>query len=141
MGNLQTVVCEFQQLFQTCPGKTDASYHYILTIGPPVHVPPRHIPMHYRDEVLRVCWIRELSSKAIAYEWPLQFLCEKSDCVLITELSTREHHGMHTHSRYLTKYKICWLSQPFFQLWINDVGSSNFLVPLEDQEKTGFCPR
>ena len=62
----------------------------------------------------------------------------KLDCVLITELLTRERHGMHTHSCYLTKYKIDWLSQPFFQLCINDVGSSNFLVSLEDQEKTGF---
>ena len=38
---------------QTSPGKTDAAYHYIPTIGPPVHVPPRRIPIHYREEVLK----------------------------------------------------------------------------------------
>ena len=53
VGNLQTVVYEFQQLFQTSPGKTDASYHYIPTIGPPVHVTQRYIPIHYRKEVLK----------------------------------------------------------------------------------------
>ena len=53
VGNLQTVVYEFQQIFQTSPGKTDASYHYIPTIGPPVRVPPRRIPIYYREEVLK----------------------------------------------------------------------------------------
>ena len=33
VGNLQAVVCEFQQLFQTSPGRTDASYHYIPITG------------------------------------------------------------------------------------------------------------
>ena len=53
VGNLQAVVCEFQQLFETSPGRTDALYHYIPTTGPPVCVPPRRIPIHYRDEVLK----------------------------------------------------------------------------------------
>ena len=52
-SNLQAVVHEFQQLFKTTPGKTDASYHYIPTIGTPVRVPPRRIPIHYREEVLK----------------------------------------------------------------------------------------
>ena len=53
MSNLRAVVHEFQQFFKTTPGKTDASYHYIPTTGTPLHVPPRCIPIHYRDEVLK----------------------------------------------------------------------------------------
>ena len=53
MGNLQAVVHEFQQLFKTTLGKTDASYHYIPTTSTPVRVPPRCIPIHYRDKVLK----------------------------------------------------------------------------------------
>ena len=41
MSDLQPVVYEFQQIFKTIPGKTDASYHYISTTGPPVRVPPQ----------------------------------------------------------------------------------------------------
>ena len=41
MSDLQPVVYEFQQIFKTTPGKTDASYHYISTTGPPVRVPPK----------------------------------------------------------------------------------------------------
>ena len=52
ISKLQSVINKFQGLFKTTPGKTDACYHYIPTTGPPVRVPPRLIPMHYRDEVL-----------------------------------------------------------------------------------------
>ena len=50
ISDLQPVVYEFQQIFKTTPGKTDASYHCISTIGSPVRVPPRGIPIHYREE-------------------------------------------------------------------------------------------
>ena len=43
--NLQTVVCEFQQFFQTSPSRTDVSYHYIPTTRPPVCATPRYITM------------------------------------------------------------------------------------------------
>ena len=95
VGNLQAVVCEFQQLFETSPGRTDASYHYIPTTGPPVRVPPRRIPIHYRDEVLKQLQsmldqgiIKQSNSPWIA---PAVFVRKnqvKSDCVLTTEPST-----------------------------------------------------
>ena len=52
ISDLQPVVYEFQQIFKATPGKTDASYHCISTTGPPVCVPPRRIPIHYREEML-----------------------------------------------------------------------------------------
>ena len=81
VGNLQTVVYEVQQLFQTSPGKTDTSYHYIPTIGPPVRVPPRRIPIHYREEVLKQLQSmldQEIIKQSNSPWMALQFLCKKS---------------------------------------------------------------
>ena len=52
ISDLQPAVYEFQQIFKTTPGKTDVSYHYIPTTGPPVRVPPRRISIHYQEEIL-----------------------------------------------------------------------------------------
>ena len=43
---------EYNDLFCTIPGKTTHECHYIPTKGPPIRVPPRRIPGHYRDEVI-----------------------------------------------------------------------------------------
>ena len=32
-------------------GSVSNHYHYISTTGPPVRVPPRRIPVHYRNEI------------------------------------------------------------------------------------------
>ena len=125
VGNLQTAVYEFQQLFQTSPGKQmlltttfplqDHWYVFLQDVS-------QYITMRRCSNNYRICWIRESSSKAIAHGWHQQFLCKKSGqlynlyCMKITERSTREYQGIHTHSHYLMKYKISWLGQPFFQL-------------------------
>ena len=44
---------EYNDLFYTTPGKTTHDCHYIPTKGPPIRIPPRRIPGHYRDEVIR----------------------------------------------------------------------------------------
>ena len=44
-------VRKFKNLFITKPGTTTVTSHHITTTGPPVHVPPRRIPAHFRDEV------------------------------------------------------------------------------------------
>ena len=49
--DLSQVVNEFADLFKTKPGMTTAECHYIPTSGCPVKVPPRRIPVHYREEV------------------------------------------------------------------------------------------
>ena len=38
-------------LFKTLLGRTTAAHHYIPTNGSPTRVPPRRIPVHYKDEV------------------------------------------------------------------------------------------
>ena len=50
-SNLAMVVQEYEHLFRTTPGETSEAYHYIPTSGSPVRVPPRRIPVHYREEV------------------------------------------------------------------------------------------
>ena len=42
---------KFKNLFITKPGTTTVTSHHITTTGPPVRVPPRRIPAHFRDEV------------------------------------------------------------------------------------------
>ena len=50
---LQKVAQEYQHLFRTTPGVTDAAQHFIPTTGRPVKIPPRRIPAHYQSEVER----------------------------------------------------------------------------------------
>ena len=40
-------------MFGIIPGKTTLDCHYISTKGPPIRVPPRRIPGHYHQEVVR----------------------------------------------------------------------------------------
>ena len=52
-GDFRQLVKEHKTLFGIIPGKTMLDCHYISTKGPPIRVPPRHIPGHYRQEVVR----------------------------------------------------------------------------------------
>ena len=47
------VISEYQDLFSTTPGHTSLACHHIPTQGPPIRVPPRRVPAHYRNEVER----------------------------------------------------------------------------------------
>ena len=52
-GDFRQLVEEHKALFGIIPGKTTLDCHYIPTRGPPIRVPPRRIPGHYRQEVVR----------------------------------------------------------------------------------------
>ena len=52
-GGFKQLVEEHKTLFDVRPGKTTLDCHYIPTKGPPIRVPPRRIPGHYRQEVIR----------------------------------------------------------------------------------------
>ena len=49
--SLASVIKEYQDIFCTTPGVSNETQHYIHTTGSPVQIPPRHVPVHYRDEV------------------------------------------------------------------------------------------
>ena len=51
---LRDLVKRFEVLFSIVPGSTTVAYHTIPTADhPPVRVPPRRVPAHYRTEVER----------------------------------------------------------------------------------------
>ena len=53
-AELRDLVKKFEVLFSTVPGSTIVAYHTIPTADhPPVRVPPRRVPAHYRTEVER----------------------------------------------------------------------------------------
>ena len=94
---LQRVIEEYQALFRTTPGVTEAAYHYIPTTGNPVRVPPRRVPAHYRQEVeqqihtmLKQGIIEESSSPWMA---PAVFVPKKSGelrmCIDYRELNKK----------------------------------------------------
>ena len=40
-----------KQLFNTSPGRTTVTEHFIPTMGNPVKIPPCRVPVHYRAKV------------------------------------------------------------------------------------------
>ena len=80
---------EHKDLFCTTPGH---DCHYIPTKAPPIHVPPRCIPGHYREEVARQ--VEQMLPQGIIKEssslWmtPTVFVPKKSEFVLTTGHST-----------------------------------------------------
>ena len=53
-AELRYLVKRFEVLFSTVPGSTTVAHHTIPTADhPPVRVPPRRVPAHYRTEVER----------------------------------------------------------------------------------------
>jgi len=52
-AEFSTFVLDYQDLFSTTPDHTSLVYHDIPTQGPPICVPPRKVPAHYRIEVER----------------------------------------------------------------------------------------
>ena len=53
-AELRDLVKRFEVLFSTVPRSTTIAYHTIPTADhPPVRVPPRRVPTHYRAEVER----------------------------------------------------------------------------------------
>ena len=42
---------EYTDLFGTIPGVTTLAHHHIPTMGNPVRVPPRRMPVHYKQEI------------------------------------------------------------------------------------------
>ena len=50
---LEGIVNDFKGIFCTTPGKTNDAYHYIYASSNPIRVPPRHVPAHYRTEVMQ----------------------------------------------------------------------------------------
>ena len=57
---------EYKNLFGTIPGVTTLAHHHIPTSGNPVHVPPRRVPAHFKEEV--ECQIQQMLQRGIIEE-------------------------------------------------------------------------
>ena len=147
LPSFQTVIEEYQSLFRTTPGVTEAACHYIPTTGNPVRVPPRRIPAHYRQEVetqintmLQQGIIEESSSPWMA---PAVFVPKKSGelrmCIDYRELNkntTKDAYPLplpdEVQDRLAgsTVFSTLDLQSGYWQLPVNTT----------DCEKTAFCP-
>ena len=147
MSDLQAVVHEFHHLFKTTPGKTDASYHYIPTTGTPVRVPPRRIPIHYREEVLKQLqsMLDQEIIKRSTSPWmaPAVFIPKKSGeirlCVDYRALNKKTSRDAYPLPLPDAVQDRLAGSTIFSTL---DLRCGYWQVPVwpEDQEKTAFCP-
>ena len=156
MPYLSSVIREYEHLFRTTPGCTEKAYHFILTTGNPVRIPPRRIPAHYRMEVNRQIQtmleqniIEESSSPWMA---PAVFVLKKS-CDLWLCIDYRELNKTYK-SQELNKRTVKDAyplplpdevqdrlsgSTVFSTL---DLQSGYWQLPVSptDQPKTAFCP-
>ena len=48
-ADINRLLEEYKDLFRSIPGLTNLAHHYIPTAGTPVCVPPRRVPIHYKD--------------------------------------------------------------------------------------------
>ena len=144
---LTAIMEEYRSLFRTTPGVTYEAYHYIPTTGPPVKIPPRRIPAHYRDEIeqqlhnmLKLGIIEESSSPWMA---PAVFVPKKSGeirmCIDYRELNKQSIKDAYPLPLPDEVQDRLAGSTVFSTL---DLQSGYWQLPLhpDDYEKTAFCP-
>ena len=129
------------------PGTTNITCHKITTNGPPVRVPPRRIPAHFRTEV--ESQIQHMLQKGIIVEssssWmtPAVYVRKKSGelrlCVDYQELNKRTHKDAYPLP-LVDEVQDCLSGSVIFSKL--DLQSGYWQVPVDyvDQEKTAFCP-
>ena len=142
---LMSIVKEHCHLFCTTPGLTDVAHHFITTTGSPVRVPPRRIPVHYREEVEKQ--IAEMLEQGVIIEssspWmaPAVFVMKKSGdlrlCIDYRELNKKTKKDAYplplpdeVQNRLSgsTVFSTLDLQSGYWQLPVNEA----------DQEKTAF---
>ena len=141
------ILVEYQDLFVTKPGVTKAACHLIPTNGPPVRVPPRRIPAHYRSDVerqihdmLKMGIIEESSSPWMA---PAVFVPKKNGdiriCIDYRELNKRTIKDAYPLPLPDEVQDRLAGSTVFTTL---DLQNGYWQVPVhpQDYEKTAFCP-
>ena len=142
------IIKEYKSLFCSVPGKTDAIYHHIPTRNSkPIRVPPRRIPVHYKEEVqqqiaemLQQGIIQESSSPWLA---PCVFVPKRNGelriCIDYRELNKRTEKNSYPLPLPDEVQDHLGNAQVFTKL---DCRKGFWQVPItpEDQAKTAFSP-
>ena len=144
---LLSLIETHKQLFNNSPGRTTVTEHYVPTMGNPVKIPPRRVPVHYRAEVqqqinstLQQGIIEPNSSPWMA---PAVFVCKKNGevrlCVDYRELNKRTVKDANPLPRPDEVQDRLMGSTVFSTL---DIRSGYWQLPVhvDDQPKTAFCP-
>ena len=147
VSTFTSVIKEYKELFRTTPGSTTAAQHYIPTSGSPTRVPPRRIPVHYREEVEQQ--IQEMLVQGIIEEscspWmaPAVFVRKKSGeirlCVDYRELNkktTKDAYPLPLPDEVQDQLK----GAKVFTTLDLQCGYWQMPVNSTDREKTAFCP-
>jgi len=145
--SLASVITEYKDIFRTTPGMSNETQHYIHTTGSPARVPPRRVPVHYREEVeaqiqqmLEQGIIEESSSPWMA---PAVFVKKKTGelriCVDYRELNkktTKDAYPLPLPDEVQNRLAGATI---FTTL---DLQCGYWQVPIssEDRAKTAFCP-
>ena len=137
---LYCLIEKYCKLFYTKPGYTEDAWHYILTIGNPVNVPPRHIPAHLHTEfykqiqtILNEGIIRRSKSPWMA---PAVFVSKKSGQlrICIDHRELKKHTTKDSYPLLLPdEYKTSLLGQQYSQclIFIADTGSCMSILQTE----------
>ena len=146
-AELSSVISECKDLFSTTPGHTSLACHHIPTQGPPICVPPRRVPVHYRNEVERQ--IQQMLEQGVITEssspWmaPTVFFPKKSGelriCIDYSQLNkqtVKDAYPLPLPDEVQDKLAGCTV---FTTL---DLHSGYWQLPVvpHDQLKTAFCP-
>ena len=146
-SELQTVVQKNKQLFSTFPGSTQEAHHHIVTSEPPVKIPPRRIPIHYKEEVekqlqemLKLGIIEESQSPWMA---PAVYVPKKSGgvriCVDYRELNKRTKQDSYPLP-LIDEVQDRLAGSVIFSTLDLQCGYWQMPVYPLDKEKTAFCP-
>ena len=145
--NLLALLETHKQLFNTSPGRTTVTEHFIPTTGNPIKIPPRRVPVNYQAEVqqqintmLQQGIIEPSSSPWMA---PAVFVRKKNGeirlCVDYRELNKRTIKDAYPLPRPDEVQDRLMGSTVFSTL---DLRSGYWQLPVhvDDQPKTAFCP-
>ena len=145
--NLLALLETHKQLFNTSPGRTTITEHFIPTTGNPIKIPPRRVPVNYHVEVqqqlntmLQQGIIEPSSSPWMA---PAVFVRKKNgeirlcvDCRELNKCTVKDAYPLPRSDE--VQYRL--MGSTVFA--ILDLRNGYWQLPghVDDQPKTAFCP-
>ena len=145
--NLLSLVEIHKQLFNTSPGRTTVTKHFIPTMGNPVKIPPRRVPANYHAEVQQQInsMLQQGITEPSSSPWmvPAVFVRKNNGevriCVDHRELNKRTTKDAYPLPRPDEVQDRLKSSTVFSTL---DLRSGYWQLPVhaDDQPKTAFCP-